>query len=301
MKGTDRLLIWGEGGCGKTSLACRIGILAMAEDHTLRPARRLMLPALLETELDFKTTADRNPLSEAIHGAVQDFIKQEPISEPLLSALLEHQRILVILDRFSELSEQTRKHVRPELRHFPARALIVTSRRHEELGRVNRTVLEPLRVQQDYLSEFLSAYLRERGARQEFSDSEFFFAAGRLSAMVGDKGSTVLFARLFAEQMISVKRPRTGQEKLPVSLPELILNYINNLNDAVPDAERREDISVHRDAQAVAWECVKSRFRPSEASIEEQVLPALAKISSGEGKSRPPCLPGEATHTYRDP
>jgi Caspase domain len=52
--GPGRLLIWGEGGIGKTSLACQIARWAMSDRQGERPAPHRMLPVLLERELDFQ-------------------------------------------------------------------------------------------------------------------------------------------------------------------------------------------------------------------------------------------------------
>lgn len=46
------LLIWGEGGAGKTSLACQIARWAFAEDETDRLCEHPLLPVLIEEEFD---------------------------------------------------------------------------------------------------------------------------------------------------------------------------------------------------------------------------------------------------------
>jgi hypothetical protein len=46
-----RLLIWGEGGSGKTTLACHIATWAMADDLNERPCEHPMLPVLIEQDL----------------------------------------------------------------------------------------------------------------------------------------------------------------------------------------------------------------------------------------------------------
>ena len=45
------LLISGEGGAGKTSLACVIGRWALSDDPRERPAKQLMVPVLIEDEI----------------------------------------------------------------------------------------------------------------------------------------------------------------------------------------------------------------------------------------------------------
>ncbi|MCY7321367.1 MAG: HEAT repeat domain-containing protein, partial [Phormidesmis sp. CAN_BIN36] len=112
--GRQCLLIWGEGGIGKTSLACNLAKWAMADDRASRLCRHQMLPVLIEQELDFKLPADKHPFREAIRGQVQALIDAtEPISDEFLEKLLRQRRILVIVDRLSELSEATREQIRP--------------------------------------------------------------------------------------------------------------------------------------------------------------------------------------------
>ena len=50
---------------------------------------------------------------------------QEQIPEDLLVQLLRKQRLLVIVDHLSEMSETTRKQIRPELPSFSVNALIL--------------------------------------------------------------------------------------------------------------------------------------------------------------------------------
>jgi hypothetical protein len=83
------------------------------------------------------------------------------------------------------MSEATRKAIRPELPDFCVNALVITSRTEETLGKVTKTTLKPLRIEGNRLSSFMEAYLTQRGKRDRFTDTEFFDACSRLSAMVG--------------------------------------------------------------------------------------------------------------------
>jgi hypothetical protein len=57
----------------------------------------------------------------------------EPIPDELCDRLLRQRRILVIVDHLSEMSEATRKEIRPGHLDFLVNALIVTSRLDEKL------------------------------------------------------------------------------------------------------------------------------------------------------------------------
>jgi formylglycine-generating enzyme required for sulfatase activity len=263
------LLITGEGGSGKTSLACQIaqwGLNKQLVSHRL-------LPVLIETELDEKKT-----LMEAIRGQINTLINETDIIPPdLLEKLLQHQRILVIVDHFSEMSEATRQQIKPDLPTFPAKALVITSRLEESLDGVSKTILNPLRIEADRLLGFMQAYVRWRLNKQNdpFIDDEYAAACDRLRRMVGQRNITVLLARLYAEQMIEQQQGAGGM--LPASVPELMLSYLNQLNRTIEPAEQLDYLEVQQAAQQVAWECLKQTYRPTSA-LREAVIESLQHI-----------------------
>jgi hypothetical protein len=84
------LLIEGEGGAGKTSLACQIAKWAVSEDETENLCEHPMLPVLIEEELNFEAATDKQPFMAAIRGQLQDLTNEtEPVSEELLERLLK--------------------------------------------------------------------------------------------------------------------------------------------------------------------------------------------------------------------
>jgi HEAT repeat protein len=249
------LLITGEGGTGKTSLACRIGQWAMMSDASQRIAPHPMIPLLLDDELP-------QSFISALRRQLQDLTGDErPIPNDLLETLLRRQRLVVIVDHLSEMSLATQAKIAPGEVEFPANALIVTSRFDEKLGGVGKTTILPRRIAGNYVSEFLGAYLAQANARDLFSDSEFFKACGRLSEIVGPRNITVLLAKLYAEQLIQSKQPG-AESQAPEHIPDLMLRYVNRLNGSVADSERRQDRLVHADAKALAHACVFQTLRP---------------------------------------
>ena len=267
------LLITGEGGAGKTTMACQVAGWALAEDKSQRLCDHLMLPVLIEHEIDFKVAAGKDPLKEAICGQLQFLIEEaETIPDELLERLLRQRRVLVIVDHFSEMSEATRQQIRPAAPEFPVNALIVTSRLQEEMDGMPQTALKPLRIEGNRLSSFMEAYLTRRGKRALFEDTEYFDACRRLSLMVGQRKITVLLAKLFAEQMIAAKEG-TGDGYLPDNVPDLMLSYLNELNRGA-GANDLDNRAVQADAKVIAWECLKLSFRPAPARRDE-VLAAV--------------------------
>lgn len=256
------LVIWGEGGAGKTSLACQLAGWAMAEAKDQRLCDHPMLPLLLEE--DFRPAEGKSPLLEAIRGQLQALIDEpEPICEELLIRLLRNRRILVIVDRFSEMNATTRESIQPQSPDFPVNALVITSRLEETLGRVNKTTIKPLRIESNKLSSFMEAYLMQRGKRDLFTDQEFFDGCSRLSRMVGQRNITVLLAKLYAEQLIATKENSTGN--LPDSIPSLMLGYLNELNRDVTGDQKFDDRTIHQDAKIIAWECLQQTYQPATA------------------------------------
>lgn len=267
------LLIWGEGGSGKTSLAFHIAREAMSNDDSERISDHLMLPVFIAHELLHTFRDTPQPLLSAIKGQLQLLIGDtEPIDEELLQQLLKHRRVLVILDDLSKLSVSLREEFNPASADFPVYALIITSRINENLPGVIKHTIEPLRIEGDRLSSFMEAYLIQCGKRQLFKDAEFFDACSRLSSIIGHRNLTVLLAKLYADQMIAAKE-RKVTDGLPQNIPDLMLSYLNYLNRGFDDGSFT-DQDVQRGAKVIAWECLKETYRPIVARLQD-VLDAL--------------------------
>ena len=217
------LLIQGEGGVGKTSLACRLARWAMEETPSARLCEdHPMLPVLIEEDMPVAGTDGQNGFIEAIRGALGGLVDAEgPVPEDLLIKLLRRRRVLVIVDHLSEMTPATREMIQPGRPDFPVNALIVISRVEEHPGVTPKTTVTPLPIRGSSLSSFMEVYLTRREKRDLFDDAEYFRACERLSSMAGDRDTTVLLAKLYAEQMISHKEgPDAGG--LPDNLPDLM-------------------------------------------------------------------------------
>ena len=262
------LLITGEGGAGKTSLACQIARWGL-ERHL---ANHRLLPVLIETDLDDGTT-----LLEAVRGQLTALTHQaDPLPAELVEKLLHRQRILVIVDHLSEMGAPTRNKIAPHLADFPAKALVITSRLKEQdrLGSLPKATLRPLQIKSDRLWPFMSAYLRAKGKQDLFDDDEYSSGSDRLRRMTADKSITALLACFYIDHMIREREGAGGI--LPDSVPRLMLSYLNQLNRSIEAPNKRDDQEVQRDAQAIAWACVKPTYRPNWIKKKEAVA-ALAQ------------------------
>lgn len=274
------VLIRGEGGAGKTSLACQLAWAALSDD----PEQRLFrdhpaLPVLVEHDFRSGNTSEL-PLDAVARGQLSAALgRDQPLSLTLFQVLLRRKRVLVILDHLSEMGDDTRSAVRFDSPDFSTNALIVTSRLPEELHGVPRQEIAPLRIQGDRLSTFMEAYLSRRGKRELFDDTEYFEYCRRLSEMVGQSDATPLLAKLYAEQIIALKERALGA-RLPESIPDLMLSYLNEINRGATSTDP-QDREVHRIARIIAWRCVSPSFRPRTAS-RVTVSGDLAEIGASE-------------------
>jgi hypothetical protein len=204
--------------------------------------------------------------------------------------LLRRRRVMVIVDHLSEMNAVTRKAIDPDNPVFPVNALVVTSRQRDILGKVNMLTIKPLRIMGNRLSSFMEAYLVKQGKRELFTDSEFFDACSHLSRMVGQREVTAMLATLYAKQLINAKVEAAQDITSIVSdnIPDLMLNYLNQLNKELgerkADHDPLDDRAVHKDAMILAWECVKDQFRPS--VIDRGVaIQALAELRGDQAET----------------
>ena len=111
------VLITGEGGAGKTSVAWQMAEWAMQSDARERLCKQhSMIPVILESGLD--AGSDGKPdLIETIRGRVEQLLGEKEERE-LIIRLLNKRHLLIILDSFSEWDEESRKKSIRELQNF---------------------------------------------------------------------------------------------------------------------------------------------------------------------------------------
>jgi HEAT repeat protein/GTPase SAR1 family protein len=262
-----RLLIWGEGGSGKTTLACQMAKWAMEkDDKSKRLTEHLMLPILIEQELDSKSGEGMKPLLEGIAGQIEDLIDSEqPISDELLEQLLRQRRILVIVDHLSEMSKETREKIPPHLRDFPANALVVTSRLEEKFQGID-TKIKTLRFDGEELVSFIKNYLEklDKWTLFENDQEDFLQECSRLVRIVGDKKTiTVLLGKLYAERMINAKEYPLVSERSLDNIPDLIVDHVEKLNREVERSTGENYHTLKEDAKVIAWKCLEQNHKPS--------------------------------------
>ncbi|MDJ0517442.1 MAG: HEAT repeat domain-containing protein [Trichodesmium sp. MO_231.B1] len=280
-----RLLIWGEGGSGKTTIACQIAKWAMKKQHQSKAlAKHLMLPVLIEKEID-NTGDGIKPIMEAMMAEIQELIDKEQmiVDELLVKQLLRQRRILLIVDGYSELSQETQEKFNPDPKEFPANALIVTSRIEEDFRGIDMKI-KTLRFDAGKLAYFIEQYLKECGKWHLFEadQADFLQECAQLAGIVVEqKTITVLLAKLYAEKMINSKENNVTSEGSLDNIPDLILNHLEKLNRQGERETKSEYPTVNQDAQLIAWKCLEQNYKPSYAE-RETVVKAFEQLGRND-------------------
>ena len=256
------ILIWGEGGSGKTSLACKLAKWAMGEASVKPLGGHPMIPILIEHDLPKGSEQKIHPLIEAIQTQIELILENDEISPEFLNKLLKQRRILVIVDHFSEMKTEYRDLIQPgHDKRLKINAMIITSRIHEHLEGSATTTIEPLRIDKNHLVPLLVEYLKDKS----FEDDEYFDGSKRLSQIVGERGITPLLARLFADQMVASKENPSAW-KLPENIPDLMLASLNRIN-RYHTPEELDNRAIHKILKIVAWACLEPTFKPMDGSL----------------------------------
>jgi HEAT repeat protein len=267
------LRVVGEGGSGKTSLACQIALWAVeAEPANRLCAHRRMIPVILERGAGPNILGDLNRFTAAIRGQVQNSIGgTSTLPQWFCGELLRDRRILVIVDGLSEMSYESSAPLILEP-DFPVAALVVTSRSPTLWAEGVHCDLEPLRIDSNHLLPFMNAYVGK--AIRPLADSELYGACKGLADLVGSHRSiTPLLAKLYAEQLAKRDPAKTWQNELPENIPDLILGYLNTINRDRGPADP-DHATVHKAAEIVAWECCQGNLHAGYAK-KARVMHAL--------------------------
>ena len=256
------LFIRGEGGSGKTALACSMGLWSLSKDE--RFTQHMMIPILVEPDVQ-TNSLDTEFMIKFVQGALDDLVGQvRSISREFVLAMLRRQRIFVIVDGLSEMGELAKKSLLPKDTDFPIAALVVTSRSEEYLGGISKSTLTIPQISGDRLSSFMEGYLTKLGKRESMGDETFFDACRTLSRLVGQRSITVLLAKMYAELIIP--NESTSGVLAFNSVPELMLGYLNELNRRGPGSF--SDSEVQLAAESVSYACVKSHLYPEPVSLK---------------------------------
>jgi len=216
--GDHVLLLSGDGGAGKTSLAFAIARWWLEG----KPGGLVRLPVLLETALaPGETVVER--VGSWLRGQLAG-TPQHDLEPELVEALLAAKRLIPIVDHLSELTPAAREHL---LAALPPGLVVVTSR-SDDNGFKERPLsrIVPQRIAVERLQAFFLDYLRRKGQGEALTDDDLMPAQAQLKRIVGDKPITVLLAQMFIDDVIANRE----EGMLAGSVPELMLSYVRRLD-----------------------------------------------------------------------
>ncbi|MEB3317834.1 MAG: SUMF1/EgtB/PvdO family nonheme iron enzyme [Cyanobacteriota bacterium] len=168
--------------------------------------------------------------------------------------LLCHKRLLIIVDHYSELTDDQRRRI---FSNLPLKSLVLLTSRLKDYGDAfykrgwTVTVIEPQKLKEKELFHFFQRYLERRGAEAGGDDSkplltpdDYTSTRELLERMVGNQPITVLLAWMVIEKAIQHISARQANaeagvsELLPSSVPELMEDYVRSSGRAIADADR---------------------------------------------------------------
>jgi formylglycine-generating enzyme required for sulfatase activity len=234
--GDHVLLLSGDGGAGKTSLAFAIARWWLEGE----PGGVVRLPVLIEAALaPGETVVERvrSWLRGQLRGATEADLAKE-----LVVALLAAKRLIPIIDHLSEMTSGSKEQL---LAALPSGLVVVTSRSVDDGFRerpLSRIVPQPIAL--DRLQSFFMDYLNQGERGQLLKDDELVPAQSQLRRIVGDKPITPLLAQMFIDDVIANRQ----KGLLAGSVPQLMLSYVKRLHAQVnPDQQKRAGLTVDRD------------------------------------------------------
>lgn len=262
LKANRTLLIVGEGGLGKTSLACWLALQSLesslseeADEHKERIFAHPILPVLFDADL-----APAEDVKETLRSKVSDLLGTQVLEVTLLR-LLALNRVLVIIDGLTEKDAPTQAKFRslsPEMRF---RRLLVTARSREIPLGTPVAVVEPHRLKGTAIANFLSTYVKNSA----ITDEEFYAACTRISVLIRRAHVTPLFVALYGQMLTD--RNKEDVLNAPMAIPDLVSAYVDKLNRQVRFGQR-PILEVLKWAKAVAWICLQPDFIPAEVKAE---------------------------------
>lgn len=272
----SRLLIHGEGGTGKTSLACKIARMAMVHDKKSRlHQKHPMLPVLLVDNLP----DDGPDLLKTIQHQLYGLIGARTPSLSLVKELLRRKRILLLVDGLSEFDKISRNSITAGLSEFEINAAIITSRKEESLDNLPKSSIKVNKIAGGDTRHFIERYIESTTEADELSlsieSTEITKAGVDLVRIAGEGGITALLAKIYADRIITAKQSKSDLT-LAENIPDLYRDYINDINK-----KQFKESDVFNALELIAWECLKQTFSPMHAK-RENVLRGLASKTRGE-------------------
>jgi HEAT repeat protein/GTPase SAR1 family protein len=288
-RASAQILIHGEGGAGKTSLACHIANWAFAENRELRLRPHCMLPLLIE--YNFIQNAQTDDILDPLLGELERVSgkNREDLPKRFQVELFSKGRLLIIVDGLSERNEAVREFLTARAGVFPLQCAMFTSRTAEKdvLAQITVVRIEPLRLQGYVLELFIRSYLNAVGYPARFTKREVRNICERLSDVAGDRNITALLATIYTRSEVRRKIGQTQPDD-PQNIPALIFSYIREISERAGFKTIFVE-EIMKAVECVSWECLRKDFRPvpvKQARLEEAIALMNLPSNADEAKLR---------------
>ncbi|MEZ5941089.1 MAG: protein kinase [Planctomycetaceae bacterium] len=259
-----RVVIWGEGGTGKSALAVQIAQWAMGSSPSDRLiGERPILPIVLDRFVGMDLLA-------AIVGKLEALVELDGIPPDFAELLLRNKSILLIVEDFSEWSEDRRQLIKPDASDFPSNLLVVTSRWNEDLNStLSLRTIQPQLVDADTIERFLTTYFAILGFPELLQQDDVREQVDVFSAVLREQGAAPQIIRLFADKLVEWHQ---GHDNVPTaSFIGLVKQHLIYLNRNRTENEPDHSV-VYQDCQLIAWLCFAERLTPSAVPLSQVIL-----------------------------
>jgi hypothetical protein len=211
------ILISGEGGIGKTSLAMQMCRWAMDDTDPLSTVGP-MIPVFFQATQPLGT-----PLLADISHQLRTLSGDEALPDWLVRALLANGRVLVVFDDISERMPSSTQQIYRAQKDLPISAMIVT-RRHDDPDLVPCKHIEVREFRADQIQSFLETYFKERDVALPAATTSGELAA-RFGELTDRHTNSAFFLKLFCDQMIDSNFAATR-----CNLVTLVRSYVTRVN-----------------------------------------------------------------------
>jgi hypothetical protein len=280
--------IIGPGGAGKSMLAVQIGLWCFDWRGQDTLAAHPIIPILVDE--------DTEDLKGVVRRKLLSWLGKKKIEDELLDALFEKQRILVIVDRLSERTLATQRHICSIHATAPINSLLITSREKFHFEGGQSTELYPRALTSDRLLYFLTRLLQlSNGILFPMIDDQLDLAK-RLAKLVRVEGKEVpitpLLVRLFFDRAVYLLNNSDPKENaldmLPTSVPYVYFAYLRDTN---PKGEgvvnQLTDEATRNAAEALGKESLGDNFVPRDFS-KTKARSILSQMGSNESEKLDP-------------
>ncbi|MBV9992523.1 MAG: NACHT domain-containing protein [Alphaproteobacteria bacterium] len=254
--------IIGEGGMGKTTLACQIATWFMREE----PEERILesataLVGFLSGNVDDLVGALRDNLAKA-------FPDDDPLARDprVLKAALQSQRLVLIFDGLSEASPQTQERIENVFGEFSRLVLVITSRQPYPHIVDQWSEFRPQQITTKSVNRFVSQYVYRSGIQDADPAKELAVSAKLMSLIErrpSDAALPPVFVTLFIKEAFRVDELEDQEADRPPTISATVQRYVRTLKPGGV-LNQTSGEQVVRIATALARLSLGSNFVPTE-------------------------------------